>query len=80
MFGEHLGSSRWRRGNKLGYEENKSLSLWELMEESWREWFHQPYLPLSLAQGEIEAGGNYSEKKMRFYLTYVDLNNIGHLS
>lgn len=35
MFGEYLRSSRWWKGNKLGYEEDKDLSLWELMEESW---------------------------------------------
>lgn len=70
MFGEYLQSSRWWRENKLGYEEDRSLSFWELMEESWTEWFYQLYLPVSLAQGEIEAGGNYSEKNKRF-LTYI---------
>ena len=52
MFVEYLQSSRWWRGNKLGYLKDKRLSLWELTKERWMECLPERYLS---AQGETEA-------------------------
>ena len=64
MFVEYLQSSRWWRGNKLGYLKDKRLSLWELTKERRMEWFPERYLP---AEGEIKAWDN-PERNIKFYL------------